>query len=435
MKLAVNGIPSSAQTAVDLLAAEWDLTVTSTAAVQLTVAQGNDGLRISRAADTGTIQYSSAATLLRGLTEWLAHAQNELHFDYQEKAPAAKLGLFLDQHGAARLNDAALRQLLRRAAMLGYDQMLVATMPGTDYATAEHYAHLLGLQFTVTAWKREDATSPLIGAVVPLYTNRGLAPNQGRLRLTATTPAGDQDMWAAALFSEGAETPAVTLAWGLQMVAEYHYQTAVTPQWVAAQFWLMQHEDADGFLALDQFDNFKRRGKANREGSNPSKILFYMDWLYPRFWHQFGGVDAEKHYRVLADKLASAVTTQQTRPMYTYYHQLALYLSRKAHVLQALTDAYRNDDHDEMTGVISELTVLADQLDELHDAYWQMWRQERTTFGWHTMDSRFGGLKQRLATTIDWLNDWQTGQAAPLVSVPDQPGKLGFATYGEIVAP
>ncbi|MFT9039065.1 hypothetical protein [Schleiferilactobacillus harbinensis] len=443
MELNITGLPDSLRPAIDLLAPRWDITVTADAELTVTLAPTAGTLTVTRADTAGTIGYPGVAAALRGLTEWIAHAQNERHFSYQEMPTAATVGLLLDIRHNAQLTTREGQALLQRLAMLGYTALTVITGPNTllDSNQLNTDAQILHIAQTILTAVPDKTPA----GAISLHMDQGLAPNQGVMVAAAQAAALTRptELWATAAFTDGGETPTRAMMLGLQAVAEAAYAPELTKDWLAAQFWLMQHEDWDGFYALDQFDNFKRRGKTNIQGANPSKLLLYMDWLTPRFWANFSGVDAEKHYRVLAEKLGGAVTTQTTRPLYAYYQQLARFLSHKAHLLDAIQDAYRAGDRDEMTGVIAELQALARRLDKLHDARQALWLVERSPIGWEVVDNRFGALKQRLLTAVERLSAWEDGRlpelpemTAPLTAIAtEKGGKLGFARYHDIISP
>ncbi|WP_040535803.1 hypothetical protein [Schleiferilactobacillus shenzhenensis] len=428
MELKIMGLTADLQPAVDLLAERWDIVLTKTAGLSVTLAPSTAPLMIRRADMTGDIAYPTPAAALRGITAWVAHAQNERHFTYTDANIPTTLGLVLDADGPAALTTAEGRRLLQRVAALGFTAVTVVThAPQPAWADD---APLLGL-----TWQTVPTAPELTAqAHFSLYAEQGLAPNQG-LMLMGAKAAADKPpaaLWVTAAFADGAETPLRALGLGLQAAAEAAYSGDASPAWLADQFWLMQHEDWDGFFALDQFDNFKRRGKANRHEANPSKQLLYMDWLVPRFWASFKGVDAEKHYRVLADKLASAVTTPLTRPLYAYAVALARFLSAKAHVLAAIQDAYRNEDRSEMAGVVTELTALAPELDKVHATRQTLWLAEHPAAGWALLDSRFGGLKQRLLTAVDRLTAWQSGTLSVLPELAEAMNMTAAAADGPV---
>lgn len=134
------GIPEKYQAGVDAIV-DWRGDE-QTQTVQ--VSPGPAGLHLICTPTTQTITYGNVHDLMRAVTLWLGHAQQESTFDVQETPAFEECGTMIDVARNGVLKVSALKQVLMRMASLGYTEAWLYLEDCFEVPGQPYFGHLRG---------------------------------------------------------------------------------------------------------------------------------------------------------------------------------------------------------------------------------------------------------------------------------------------------
>ncbi len=162
----------------------------------------------------------------------------------------------------------------------------------------------------------------------------------------------------------------------------------------------------DDFMKLDGPNMIERKNLM----ANPSKYLLYND--------PFMGVFDESindKYNAYYKKQASIL--KRVEPKLGEFGYIAKYLSSLCKVLSIKAElgiktrkAYKSNDRESLKELIKDYKLTVKYLDRFYVDFKDYWRRENKNYGFEIHDIRIGGLKQRLLSCIESLNDYVSGK-------------------------
>ena len=75
-----------------------------------------------------------------------------------------------------------------------------------------------------------------------------------------------------------------------------------------------------------------------------------------------------------------------------------------------LRKAYKSGDKSIIGRICAELDITILRIDEFYKNFRALWMRENKPFGFEVQDARFGGLKQRLTSCKERLEDYISGK-------------------------
>lgn len=160
------------------------------------------------------------------------------------------------------------------------------------------------------------------------------------------------------------------------------------------------------------FDDFMLIDSANQLDNNPmhkstaNKHLLYNDPL-------LGLLDTsiEKNYPKIYTKHYNKMKKSMNNyGEYTYIFetQLALLdvIRKKVLIGINLRKAYQEKNYDELILIVNQMKKVLKTIDNFQLTFSKQWHQDNKAFGYEIQDLRIGGIKNRLNTTINKVNDY-----------------------------
>lgn len=252
-------------------------------------------------------------------------------------------------------------------------------------------------------------------------------------------------MWG----DDGSETNYFSALLGLQLYAEYAYQSEdVTDELLAKRFKACTGENMKDFLAISKLDCIARHeGEVITDTSNPSKYLLFQDILIGLFDRHVEGVDIAAYYTEVAQELKIArERAGEFQFIYDVPLALANVLTQKSDIGLKITKAYRNKNIELLQSYVDvDLPRIQELVQELRNTHRSQWLKTYKPFGWEVLDIRYGGVISRIDTAIYRIKQYLDGEITTIPELEEKrigydmeprPDGAGFGrgnTYNRIV--
>ena len=230
--------------------------------------------------------------------------------------------------------------------------------------------------------------------------------------ITNTRPALDAckkegiDEIFATIWHNGAEASMLTSLAGLAWYADYDYHGEWDNDSIAECFRYCCGESYEDFIALE-LPEHPHGGK-----SCISRALLYNDPLVglvdkhiKKSGADFGGYFAETTKKLKAMRANDATFNY----LYDVITALSDLFENKADFGVRLKAAYDAGDKTALGALAAECDVVIEKLEVLRLAHRVSWMEYNKPFGWEILDTRYGGIVSRFATTKDRINDYLNG--------------------------
>lgn len=243
--------------------------------------------------------------------------------------------------------------------------------------------------------------------------NYGFSKQASEQALMACKEAGVEDVFVTLWGDDGNENNIYHALYGIQLYAEHAYHKSVNEEHLARRLRFTTGIDKDVFLTLAALDTPPGVKPDNLTQTNPSKFLLWQDVLLGLFDKHVEGLDLHHYYMNLNQRLADIqrALPQHLKSILNVPAKLAKVLGRKGTIGIELKDAYDTSDKTTLRHIANEtLKNLIQDVQALRDAHRKQWFELYKPFGWEIIDIRYGGLTNRLETTIYRINAYLDGQ-------------------------
>lgn len=231
-------------------------------------------------------------------------------------------------------------------------------------------------------------------------------------------------MWG----DDGSETNYFSALLGLQLYAEYAYQSEdVTDELLAKRFQACTGESMKDFMTISKLDCIARHdGEKVTDTSNPSKYLLFQDVLLGLFDCHVEHVEIAKYYSKIAEELKEArERAGEFQFIFDVPLALANALKVKSNIGVRITKAYREKDLKTLQSFVDmELPKIQELVLELRDTHRSQWLRTYKPFGWEVLDIRYGGVVSRIDTAIYRLKQYLSGEISTIPELDEK--RIGF---------
>lgn len=231
-------------------------------------------------------------------------------------------------------------------------------------------------------------------------------------------------MWG----DDGSETNYFSALLGLQLYAEYAYQSGeVTDELLASRFYACTGEHMDDVMKISKLDCIARQeGEKVTDTSNPSKYLLFQDVLLGLFDRHVEHVDIATYYANVAKELKEARSRAgEFQFVFDVPLALANVLEEKSDIGVRITKAYHEKNIEALQRYADiELPKVQKLVVQLKDAHRAQWLKTYKPFGWEVLDIRYGGVVSRIDTAIYRLKQYLEGTISTIPELEEQ--RLGF---------
>ena len=208
---------------------------------------------------------------------------------------------------------------------------------------------------------------------------------------------------------DGMECDVFSALPALQLAAEHAYAGAVLPKALAANFRGACDGDLEAFFTAAKVDYPATRHDGTKSPDNMSKWLLWEDPLLSILDPQID-MDLRGYYAGLAAELDVAASQGGLNARLAFPAALAHALSLKVHLRRDLHDAYLAGDTHRLRRLLdSDVAAARAAIDTLWRAHRAQWMSTYTPFGWEVIELRYGGVRTRLATLAERLEDYLHG--------------------------
>ena len=75
------------------------------------------------------------------------------------------------------------------------------------------------------------------------------------------------------------------------------------------------------------------------------------------------------------------------------------------------------------------LPELIDRCEAAHSAHKAVWHRSNKSFGWQGFDTRYGGIKERCRTAIEYIEDYLSGRISTIEELDAERLPLHYHAY------
>lgn len=246
-----------------------------------------------------------------------------------------------------------------------------------------------------------------------------VTPNQ----LELAEKYGVKNVIATMWGDDGAECPAFGMLPSLLQYAELCYDKADDKT--------MNERSKDCFgLSLDDFVKVGcvgHYGDFTKDATHPTtfeKPALYNDPMMGIMNWDLDRADLAGKYEKDAKMLEPLTENERFGYLFDTQYRLALVLQHKTYLSRNIKDAYKEGDKLALQKIVdNEIPTVYELLDDFITAFRFQWHWINKPFGWEVQDLRLGGLKQRLITTSERLQQYIDGEIDVLdeLEQPDLP--------------
>ena len=148
----------------------------------------------------------------------------------------------------------------------------------------------------------------------------------------------------------------------------------------------------------------------HEELETPCKALLYCD-LFLGILDDLVEEEGEIPYKEYATKLSEAgKRAREYKYLFDTLSSLCSALEFKYDMGVRLRKAYKSGDKSIIGRICAELDITILRIDEFYKNFRALWTRENKPFGFEVHDARFGGLKQRLTSCKERLEDYISGK-------------------------
>ncbi|MEC6746952.1 beta-N-acetylhexosaminidase [Marinilactibacillus sp. XAAS-LB27] len=280
-----------------------------------------------------------------------------------------------------------------------------------------------------------------------VWTWNGISPNYGKsiettkVALEACKELGVKEVFATMWGDDGGETPTMAALPGLQVFAHLSYNEKLDKDMLNEESIFNTGLSFDQFLLLNELDETPGVMKNNLSISAGSKILLWQDPLLGKFDKAIENIALNTHYRNLAEKLSALPKDHQYIELFDFYTQLSQVLSTRAEFGLQIKSAYDRNDIKKLNELYMIAENLVLELEGLRKAHRKVWMLYNKPFGWEVLDIRYGGIRARMQTTADRLQDYLKGTLSIIEELEEDKlllssdeGMIGRGLYKDIAS-
>ncbi len=225
--------------------------------------------------------------------------------------------------------------------------------------------------------------------------------------MQACRSGGIKEVFTTLWGDDGMECDLRSALPGIQEFAEYAYHDRIDPDAMALRFLGATGNHYKDWVAAAAIDILPGAKPLPTRPSNVSKWLLWNDPGLPHLRPEVDFCDPVAHYATIAQSIRALTQSNRDHLSLDRIAQLADVLAVKVDLRNRMADAYRQGNREELQSiaatVIPDLLQAIEQLWKLHRS---VWHRDFKTFGWETIEGRYGALLLRTRTLGDRLQQY-----------------------------
>ncbi len=258
--------------------------------------------------------------------------------------------------------------------------------------------------------------------------------------IAACNKHGVRQMMTTYWTNDGSETQPNMLLLALSFTAEMAYKGAdVSEDVLRARFEALTGGDYDAFWDMSAYQNDFDSGKTyeNFHDRFYGKAMFWQDIMQGIYDKDLWEQPLAGHYAAYAKKMSGY--DGKWKPLYAHMTKVFDYLATKTLIAENLKPAYDRGDREVLAEIKDKLLpALLEKTVAVHESHRKIWRTYYMDKGWRILDDRYGAMKARIATAIEQLGSYLSGEVEALDELAEpryHRGVSGFQVYRRITAP
>ncbi len=294
------------------------------------------------------------------------------------------------------------------------------------------YYHTTTEEYEIFLKKHQELSDDIIFAG-GIWTWGGMAPKHQlttdttNCGLTICKKYGVKEAIATMWGDNGAEVNIMTALYGMQQYAEHTYYANPTDEQISKRFRFCVKEDPTPYIALSALDELDVENM--QQAAIPSKNIMWQDILCGLYDDELSRLPLEGHYKKLEEIfLAAKENSTDCKLVYDYYAKFCAVLEQKWDMGIRMKKAYDAKDTETLKALAEkELPELQVLVETMRTAARTLWLSTNKPFGFDVLDIRFGGVKNRIDTTIYRVKEYLSGKALQLEELEQE--RLPFSKY------
>ncbi len=228
--------------------------------------------------------------------------------------------------------------------------------------------------------------------------------------MTACRQEGLKEVFMTMWGDEGTECDYFSALPGIQHFCELAFNPEADRDTTRRGFRATCGCDMDPWVGAADINTIPTIEKPEMSYANTAKGLLWEDPLLAIFDVHAKKCDLAPHYRKMADQAAAAARAGGLADRLLYAAGIAEVLAWKVNLRRHLAAAYQSRDRKALRRIRdTELRETARAVDALWKHHRALWLGMNKPFGWEVLEHRYGGLKARLETVRQRLDDYLDG--------------------------
>jgi hexosaminidase len=241
------------------------------------------------------------------------------------------------------------------------------------------------------------------------------------------------EVFATLWGDDGMECDIFSALPGLQFFAEHAYAESVSQELLRANFRGSCDADFDAWVKASEIDSVPCLSAPEKSNTNVGKWLLWDDPFLGLMEPQLAGVSLRRHYQKLARSLSASARKLPANQRLLFPAQLAKVLGLKCELRRNLVRAYRAKNKKRLQSLAAgDLKTLRVEVDQLWKCHRAMWLDAYKPFGWEVIEERYGGLRARLQSLSERLDQYQKGDIGSIPEFETKTEKIFQTTVGNL---
>ncbi|MBR5314114.1 MAG: beta-N-acetylhexosaminidase [Clostridia bacterium] len=264
--------------------------------------------------------------------------------------------------------------------------------------------------------------------------------------LNACKKHGIKKVFMTTWGDNGTECLLTTNMIGCQLYAEHGYADKIDYDKFNKRFKFICKANVEDFALLEYLDRTPNVDDMEDPSKfNHSKFLMWQDILTGLADKNIEGVELDKHYADLAEKLKATIgNNNDYNDIFELSYHAANVLSKKSQMGLRITEAYKNGNKDALKNFAEvELPDLISRVNDLWECHREKWFKLYKAFGWDIMDMRYASLVARANSAIIEIKQYLNGELERIEELEEtrlplhgKSGPINYMNfYGQIVSP
>lgn len=221
---------------------------------------------------------------------------------------------------------------------------------------------------------------------------------------------------------DGSESATFGVLPTLVLYAEKCYKGDFDENWLNTRIEEIMKIEYTPFHYMHRMDYMPEFNPEDRGASAYSKVLLYSDILTGVYYRHVDRDRCVPYYNDLADKFAPYASNKNFGYMFDVMQKLAKVCALKAELICDIRDSYAKGDKARLCELANKVipeTITA--VSALLEAFEKQWKYESRAFGLEVHQTRMGGLKERMNSVANVINDYCNGKVAAIDELEQAP--------------